>query len=325
MASKPTPPVPAPAPPPDAPSALTHLDGRGCVRMVDVTRKSRTVREATARAVVALSPEAFAAVRGNALAKGELIPVVKLAAIQGAKRAAELIPLAHPLCLTFVGAEVALEEPCRVLLTCTAACDHATGVEMEAMCGASAGALTVYDMVKGIDRAARIESVELLAKSGGKSGTFVRRVPRAGRLLSIHASSAKGVKKEVVPEGLLVADHGLSGDAHAGTGIRQLSLLPVASADRMRAKGAAVRPGDFAENLLVDGFETTDVRVGDQIELGPCLLTVTQIGKECHDGCWIKKTVGDCVMPREGFFVRVETGGTIRPGDPLRLVPGPAA
>lgn len=302
------------------PVTMTHLDDAGRIRMVDVTAKAHTVREAVARAVVALSPAAWEAVRANALGKGELAPVVRLAGIQAAKRTPDLIPLAHPLNLTAVAVDLDLSVPGRAAVTCTARCDHATGVEMEAMTGAAVAALAVYDMVKGIDKSARIEAVELLRKSGGKSGEYVRPAEPAGRLVSINVSPGKGTKKEPVGQAVLVAGHGIEGDAHAGGG-RQVSLLSLASVEKMIARGAAVVPGDFAENITFDGFTVDRVAPGDAIAVADALLEVTQIGKECHDGCWIKKTVGDCIMPREGFFVRVVRGGGIRPGDPVRLIP----
>jgi cyclic pyranopterin monophosphate synthase len=153
---------------------LTHLDADGAARMVDVTRKEGTVRSATARAVVTLGPRAFAALDASENAKGDALAVARVAGIAAAKRTADWIPLCHPL--LFDAVDVALERrPSRkaVEVTATVRGTGKTGYEMEAMVAASAAALTVYDMCKGADKGIVIGPVELLAKSGGKSGDWV--------------------------------------------------------------------------------------------------------------------------------------------------------
>jgi cyclic pyranopterin phosphate synthase len=149
---------------------LTHLDSAGAARMVDVSAKPETERVAIARARVRMSPATAAAV-----AEGDVIAVARIAAIQAAKRTDELIPLAHSLPLSAVDADVAVDADAGlVTITCTATVIGRTGVEMEAMVGASVGALTVYDMVKGIERGVVVERVELLEKRGGRSGHWRR-------------------------------------------------------------------------------------------------------------------------------------------------------
>ena len=136
-------------------------------------------------------------------------------------------------------------------------------------------------------------------------------------------SAEKGQPKRPVGTGWLVADSGLEGDAHAGTPRRQVSLLCLSSIEKMRAGGVAVGPGEMAENLTLDGCEGSDLPVGATIRLerGP-VLEVTQIGKECHADCAIRRLVGDCVMPREGIFARVIVGGEVRPGDSFEVTHG---
>ena len=113
-----------------------------------------------------------------------------------------------------------------------------------------------------------------------------------------------------MPAARLLAEHGLEGDAHAEGGCRQVSLLSLASIHKMVARGAAVAPGDFAENLTVEGLEVMSLPVGTRLQAGvEALLEITQIGKVCHKGCAIREQVGDCVMPREGVFARVPAGG----------------
>ena len=143
--------------------------------MVDVGDKPSTDRSAVARAIVHVSPETARAVQEGNAPKGDVISVARVAGIQAAKRTSELIPLCHPLPLAFVGVEVAIDvEAGGIVVTAEARTTGPTGVEMEALTAASVAALTVYDMVKGIERGARIESVELLEKAGGRSGHWRR-------------------------------------------------------------------------------------------------------------------------------------------------------
>lgn len=141
---------------------------------------------------------------------------------------------------------------------------------------------------------------------------------RSGKVVAVSVSGRKGEKKTPVPEVELVEQHGVRDDAHAGPGIRQVSLLASESIGKMRAKGLSVRPGDFAENITIEGFDLPSVRLGDRIRVGKAVLEVSQIGKECHDRCAIYLQAGDCVMPREGVFARVVRGGKVAPGDPVR-------
>jgi MOSC domain-containing protein YiiM len=144
-----------------------------------------------------------------------------------------------------------------------------------------------------------------------------------GSVVAISISERKGQKKRPVDTAVLVVEHGVSGDAHAGTsGHRQVSLLAVESADKMRAKGVPVGHGDFAENLTVEGIDLLSLRIGARLRVGEALLEISQIGKECHDRCAIYQQVGDCVMPREGLFGRVIRGGRVAPGDKVEIEPG---
>jgi len=149
---------------------LTHLDAAGTARMVDVSAKLPTERYARARAVVRMSPEAAGRVARGDNPKGDVASVARIAAIQAAKRTDELIPLTHSLPLTHVDPEIEIDPQAgTVTIVAVARCADRTGVEMEAMVACSVGALTVYDMVKGIEPGVVIERVELLDKTGGKS------------------------------------------------------------------------------------------------------------------------------------------------------------
>lgn len=143
----------------------------------------------------------------------------------------------------------------------------------------------------------------------------------SGKIVAVCTSQKKGTRKQDVGAGELVAGAGLAGDAHAGPWHRQVSLLALESIEKMRALGLDVGPGDFAENLTTEGIELVALPVGTRLAIGPQALgEVTQIGKECHSRCAIYYEAGDCVMPREGIFIRVLHGGPVRVGDVIEVV-----
>lgn len=150
---------------------LTHLDEDGAARMVDVSAKPATAREATATGRIAMSREAAQAIRDGAVKKGDVIAVARVAGIMAAKRTADLIPLCHPLPIAGATLDLVVEEE-GVTATATVRTTHSTGIEMEAMTAVSVALLTVYDMAKALDRSMVIGSVRLLAKSGGRSGDW---------------------------------------------------------------------------------------------------------------------------------------------------------
>ena len=143
-----------------------------------------------------------------------------------------------------------------------------------------------------------------------------------GKVISVNTSVDKGEKKQNVGACLLIERHGLKDDAHAGDWHRQVSLLSEESIDKIRKMGLEVGPGDFAENLTITGIDLPALPIGTRLKIGDgVLLKVTQIGKVCHERCNIYKQVGDCVMPKEGIFAEVLTGGEVKAGDTVE-VPG---
>jgi len=152
---------------------LTHLNERGEAHIVDIGAKPVTARRAVARAVLEAAPSTIEAIDGGTLKKGDAIAVARIAGIMAAKKTSDLIPLCHPIGLNKVEVDITVEGGNLVVLA-TAETSDRTGVEMEAMTAASVAALTLYDMAKGIDRAMRITAIELMEKSGGKSGDFRR-------------------------------------------------------------------------------------------------------------------------------------------------------
>ncbi|MGE5279268.1 MAG: MOSC domain-containing protein [Deltaproteobacteria bacterium] len=149
-----------------------------------------------------------------------------------------------------------------------------------------------------------------------------------GRVFSVNVSTVKGGPKQMVTGAVLRAGHGIEDDAHAGPGRRQVSLLAVEVLEeaekRSRDSQADLRPGIFAENITTQDVDLGRVRVGDTIRIGASVaLRVTQLGKECHDGCAIMKRTGACVMPKKGVFAVVVTGGPVRVHDRVEIAGKP--
>lgn len=154
-------------------SGLTHISAGGEAHMVDVSGKAATERRAVATGRIIMSREAFVAIRDNAIAKGDVLSVARIAGIMAAKRTSDLIPLCHPLPLQKVAVDFALEEQTpAITVSAMVKTTGQTGVEMEALTAASVALLTIYDMAKAVDKSMRIEGVRLLEKTGGKSGTY---------------------------------------------------------------------------------------------------------------------------------------------------------
>jgi len=159
-----------------------------------------------------------------------------------------------------------------------------------------------------------------VATSGGEKKKAEEHV--AGNVVSVNLSRNKSVRKKPCPEGLLVEDSGFEGDAHAGPGLRQVSLLALESIEKMKKMGLEVGPGDFAENITTSGLELVSLPLGTILQIGEgIVLEVTQIGKTCHTECAIFRQVGQCVMPEEGIFARVVKGGKIKSGDKINVRP----
>ncbi len=150
------------------------------------------------------------------------------------------------------------------------------------------------------------------------------------KVISINISEKRGIQKKPVSEAELIPDWGIKGDAHAGHWHRQISFLGQESIDKMKklADGSSekkvladLKDGDFAENITTEGIVLYDLPVGTELRIGETLLRVTQIGKQCHQGCAIFQIVHDCIMPREGIFAEVLEGGFIRPGMTIEVLP----
>ena len=145
---------------------------------------------------------------------------------------------------------------------------------------------------------------------------------KTAKILEVCVSDKKGVQKTPVEQIEMRPDWGIEGDAHAGNWHRQVSLLAQESVERLQQLLTKIRlrPGDFGENIVTEGIVLYELPVGTKMRIGTALAEVTQIGKECHQGCAIRQAVGDCVMPREGIFVRILEPGTAKKGDVIELL-----
>lgn len=153
---------------------LTHFNEQGHARMVDVTEKAVTKRQATAAGEIHMAPETMAHIKNGTMRKGDVLAVAQVAGIQAAKHNWELIPMCHPLPLTGIDIRFSLSDaPCMVEISATVSCTGVTGVEMEALTAVSVAALTIYDMCKAVQKDMKITNIRLLTKSGGKSGNYV--------------------------------------------------------------------------------------------------------------------------------------------------------
>ena len=139
-------------------------------------------------------------------------------------------------------------------------------------------------------------------------------------VVAVNISERKGIRKHEVPYIELLPHHGIVGDAHAGDWHRQVSLLAEESIDTMRALGLSLTAGAFAENINTVGISLKTLPVGTLLRIGPAVLRVTQIGKECHNDCAIKKATGKCVMPTEGIFCEVVIPGRVQKGDRITVL-----
>ena len=142
-----------------------------------------------------------------------------------------------------------------------------------------------------------------------------------GKVIAVSISSQKQTQKKNVKKGILKENYGLVGDAHAdATTHRQVSILALESINKMREVGLEVNPGDFAENLTVEGLDLTSIPLGTCLSVDDAILEITQIGKECHNRCAIYEQAGDCVMPREGIFAKVVKGGLVKKGNKITVL-----
>lgn len=143
---------------------------------------------------------------------------------------------------------------------------------------------------------------------------------KKARVLDVNISEEKGVVKKPIDKGIFIEDFGLEGDAHGGAWHRQVSLLGIESFNKMKEQGFHLDHGSFAENITTEGLILYELPIGTRLKIGETIQEVTQIGKKCHSGCAISKSVGKCVMPKEGIFTKVIKGGQVSKGDIIEVI-----
>jgi len=228
-------------------SKLTHLDDSGAARMVDVSDKAASEREAVAEATITLSADAFAAVMSGTAKKGDVLATARIAGIMAAKKTSELIPLCHPIALTKANVDFEPDaERNAIRIVATAKTTGQTGVEMEALTAASIAALTIYDMVKAVDKAAVIAGVRLVSKSGGKSGDFV--APTAEK----QAYRSSGLRSRARPTtliGAVSAPPPAKGEANRDAGAQREAFRAFMTSRHLRATQWAKEAGVPAAHI----------------------------------------------------------------------------
>jgi len=294
---------------------LTHLDEKGRARMVDVTSKEVSLREARAEAFIHMKPETLKRIYEGGIEKGDVLAVGRLGGIMGAKKTWELIPLCHPLEISLVEVDFEPIFDAGILRVETRVKVWGrTGAEMEAMVGGAVACLAVYDMIKAVDRQAVIRNLRLIEKSGGKSGHFKAQNYR-GEVVAVNLSEQKGMPKRNVKEAILEKGYGILGDAHSHSE-RPLSIFPLeALALAPKEVLESLKEGEYSENLTIRGIPLEELRVGRVLKIGEALVGITQIGKgklEPSGRPWI--------VSREGRFGRTLEGGKVKIGDKVELL-----
>ena len=294
---------------------LTHINKEGRAKMVDIGDKDVTERIAKATGSIFMKKETATLIKTGGHKKGDVLSVAQIAGISAAKETFRAIPMCHILLIDGINLTFDIGKDF-VTVDAIVKIHGKTGVEMEALHAVEIALLTIYDMCKAVDASMRIENIRLLEKTGGKSDYKLDN-GRIGKVLALNISEKKGIKKTPVDSAQFKVDHGIEGDAHAGNWHRQVSLLDKSSIDIMRESGLDLKDGDFAENITTEGMELYKLPVGSILKIGESIQEVTQIGKECHNGCAIKNQVGECIMPTQGIFTKVIKSGKVFPGDAI--------
>lgn len=298
---------------------FTHFNEEGRAHMVDVGNKDDTNRTAIATGKIHMKSETIKIIKDGQMKKGDVLSVSQVAGIMGAKKTSSIIPMCHNIFLTGSNIRFNVGND-YIQVEAQVKTRGKTGVEMEALTAVSVACLTIYDMCKAVDKDMIIDDIKLIKKAGGKSGDYVRD-EKLARVLSVNISEEKGVVKDPIKQGKFIENHGLENDAHSGDWHRQVSLLGKESFEKMEELGAEnLKFGDFAENITTEGIILYELPIGTRLVIGETLHEVTQIGKKCHSGCAISKTVGKCIMPKEGIFTRVLKGGIIKEGDTIEVL-----
>ena len=324
--------------------SFSHLNEKGRARMVDVGGKEDTHRIAIAEGEVIMKSETLALIKDKKIAKGDVLGIAQVAGIMAAKETSHMIPMCHPLIITNVDMDFYfIEEKNSILIRSIVMTTGKTGVEMEALHAVSVAALTIYDVCKAVDRGIEISHIHLVEKDGGQSGhyqgkSYLNRVGKMktsytargngiqkdikGKVLAVCIGDSREIPKQEVPSAVLVKDFGIEGDVHAGRDHKQVSLLSLAGLEKNRQEGYELHYGDLFENIDFEGIDDLyQYPLGTLIQIGKdAILSITQIGKDHDVDIQVHGQKVRSIMPKEGIFTRVVEGGTIQPGDDIRVI-----
>lgn len=253
---------------------LTHIDEKGAARMVDVSEKLPTKREATAQAVVRMQPQTLSLILSDGIKKGDVFATARIAGIMAAKKTSEIIPLCHPIPITSVKVDIKPQQPDTVVIEATVGCKFETGVEMEALHAASVAALTLYDMCKAVDRGMEIQSVMLLEKSGGRSGLYRR-------------SDTPVIEAY---------------DIKPGTEVSLMDKTAQQKIKEMQSAGLCMKK--FRADLITSNVDFDALSVGDAFSIDGWDFTLTR-KKECYDDCELYKSGKFCPLRHGSIFAIV--------------------
>ena len=322
--------------------SFTHLNEKGRARMVNVGDKDDTHRIAIAEGEVKMKAETLALIKDKKIAKGDVLGIAQVAGIMAAKETSRMIPLCHPLILNNVDMDFYfMDEKNSILIRSIVMTTGKTGVEMEALHAVSVAALTIYDICKAVDRGIEISHIHLVEKDGGQSGHYQGKSylniaekgknsyskkgiqkDREGKVLAVCIGDSREIPKKQVASALLIKDFGIEGDVHAGRDHKQVSLLSLLSLEKNREKGYELHYGDLFENIDFEGIDDLyQYPLGTLIKIGEgVILSITQIGKDHDVDIMVAGQKVRSIMPEEGIFARVAEGGTIQPGDKMRVI-----
>ena len=283
---------------------LTHVNGRGEARMVDISEKESTVRNARAQAVVRCDPSTIERIASGAMPKGDVFSCARIAGIMAAKRTAELIPMCHPLPVSGITIDITARDS-SIRIVSSVSCAYQTGAEMESLTAASVAALTLYDMCKAVDRNMIIGQVMLLSKTGGKSGAYIRPV-----ITAIRTKEAKGAP-------LTTHETREITDLVSGDGKSPLTLV---ASDTLSAisKTDGVCTKRFWANIEVSRLPD-GLAEGGCLRLGGALCEVSRVGRSCHRLCEAGKAGETCALVREAVALEILKSGTLAVGDEIIL------
>jgi len=284
------------------------------MKTVDVSKKPDSERKAVALGRVYTTPDVIELLKEREIEKGDVLEISKAVGLLGAKQVPLYFPFCHPLLITDIEVDIKVFDIGILEISAIVKNVGKTGVEIEAITAVSLTALNIYDMLKRYDRWIKIGEIQLVEKSGGKSGYVKREFEFEGRVLKVAKSGERGLK-EPQEEIKLIENFGVEADVHAGTE-REVSVFPLEALRLVPSQVLRkINPLEMTENILMVGIPDYLLLPGKKLKIGKTLLEITEIGKEEY-----VDSGKPYVVSRWGRFCKVIKGGTVEPGDSVRLL-----